>query len=292
MQKLLEILALDFPLRNSLWSSLLIGLVVPVVGVYLVIGRKAILALMLPPISTLGVAVTLMMGTLLGVDFAVHEHASAFLAAALCGAFITMGGALLWQELLRRNVDTPGDSDSGTMYACATAAILVLAASRFVPELGLLDVLRGESLAVPDHLLIAEAVVLGIVVAVLGAMRHPFHFLLFDEKLAYAAGLPARWLSLLLQALICLTISIGGLCAGPLAVFGFLVIPALTVLPFVRRMGHLYLYASAIGFFCAFTGFYLSYTLEEVNVPVTAAQILLLGFIWVLTRLGYLIWEH
>ena len=81
--------------------------------------------------------------------------------------------------------------------------------------------------------------------------------------------------------LTCIVIGAGGLCAGPLGVFAFLVLPVLSVYPFTHSLRTLAILSSATGAVCAFIGFYLSYALDDWNLPVTAAQVIVLGAVWV-----------
>jgi zinc transport system permease protein len=283
-KSLLEILSPDFVLRNSLYSSVLIGAVVPMAGIYLVVGRRTILALMLPQVSTAGVALMLWAGSSLGLSLVSEHHSETFLFLALTGAIIAMAGALSFQFLIDRVLQTPSDSESGAVYALAAALTLAIAASNVVPELGLLDVLRGEILAVPTRLLLWQVAGFTLVVVLLLSMRHSLNFVLFDRVLSFTAGLPANTLSGITTGVIALTIALGGLCAGPLTIFAFLVLPSLTVLPLVRHMRGMYIGSAIIGVVSAFGGFWLSYSIQEWTLPIPAAQIGLLSIFWLISR--------
>ena len=291
LAKTLEILDPSFSLRNSLYASLLIGAAVPLVGIHLVLGRRVIMALALPQGSTLGVALTLCAGSLLGVNFSDSHHEAAFFGVALLGALLVMGLCLLWEARQHARFAMSKDAEAGGIYAVAAAGVMALAASRAVPELGMLDVLRGEILAVSDTLLLWLAVGLLIVTGVLLWLRHAFVALLFDPGMSNTYSFPARALSFLANMLICTTIALGGLVAGPLTIFGFLLLPPLAMLPFARNMRALYLGSSVLGLIAAFLGFYLSYLQDEWNIPVPAAQLLLLGCALVIGRAGAVLWQ-
>ena len=285
MNALREILSPDFPLRNSVCSGVLTGAVAPLAGVYLVVGRRTMLALMLPQVSTAGVALTIGVCTVLGMNVGLHGGSSRFFMLAALGAAVAMAVALLWQTRVSGCTGSNDDADSAATYALASAMTLGLAASNLVPEMGLLGILHGESLAVTAVMLRVQALTYTAVVVIVFALWHPFSFLLFNPMLAYCAGLPSRRISATLTAVICLVIAIGGLCAGPLAVFGFLVTPVLIVHPFTHSLRKLVIFSGVIGAAAAFAGFYLSYVLEDWTLPVTAAQLLLLGALWVASRL-------
>ena len=284
MENLFDLFRLDFVLRNSEYASLLLGAFVPLVGTFLVIDRKSILALALPQVSTLGVAAVIWVAAFCGLDVASHKSSALFLVLALVGSFAAMAGALAWQFFMEKRVHAPEDAETGAIYAVASAAIMALASTNLIPELGLLDVLRGEILAIPNALLLAEALGFVLIAGLLWLLARPLHFVLYDRTLAYASGLPANGLSILILVLIGATIALGGLCAGPLTVFAFLVLPPLAFLPFVRHMRSLYVLSSITGALCAFVGFGLSFWIESWSLPVPAAQIALLGLVWIASR--------
>jgi len=59
METLRQILSPDFLLRNSVYTSVLIGFACPLVGVFLVMRRLVFMGVALPQISSTGVAVAL-----------------------------------------------------------------------------------------------------------------------------------------------------------------------------------------------------------------------------------------
>src|ERR1043165_4647700 len=284
MNSLFEILAPSFPLRNALYSSLLIGLAVPPVGVFLVLGRRTILALTLPQVSTLGVALVVWLGSLLGIRFASGHEEGVFIAWALGGALAAISAALGWQFLCERRLNSTSAAESSATYAIAAAVTLALAASRRVPELGLLETLNGQLLAVPGTLLSVQAVAGLSVLALLWLFEHPIQYALFDRTLCHASGLPAEWIGGIITTLIAGTVALGGMCAGPLTVFAFLILPPLAFLPFVKGLKGLYWLSAGSGVLCSYFGFWASYVLEDWNLPISAAQIILLGIVLLTTR--------
>ena len=289
MNSLFEILNPNFVLRNSLYSSLLIGAAVPPVGVFLVLGRRTILALTLPQVSTLGVALVVWLGSFFGVHFASGEGNASFMVWALFGSLSAMAATLAWQRIIEKRLRSPMESESAAMYAVAAGATLALAASRRVAELGLLDKLKGEILAVPNSLLLLQAGGFSLALLTIYVLRRPLQFLLFDPLLCFASGLPEEMLNAVIFVLVVGTIALGGLCAGPLTVFAFLILPPLMCLPYIKSVSALYWTSAAAGVVCAFAGFWASYALDDWNLPVAAAQISLLGMMWTAARIWKLI---
>ena len=59
METLGQILSPDFLLRNSVYTSVLVGFACPLVGVFLVMRRLVFMGVALPQISSTGVAIAL-----------------------------------------------------------------------------------------------------------------------------------------------------------------------------------------------------------------------------------------
>src|ERR1041385_1684183 len=99
MESLRQILSPDFLLRNSLYTSVLIGFACPLVGVFLVLRRLVFMGVALPHVSSTGVALALSLPVWRGAMPPEHtsqsEHMMAFvgslvfsLAAILVLAFL------------------------------------------------------------------------------------------------------------------------------------------------------------------------------------------------------------
>ena len=74
METLRQILSPDFLLRNSVYTSVLVGFACPLVGVFLVMRRLVFMGVALPQISSTGVAIALSLPLWFG--FHLHDHGS------------------------------------------------------------------------------------------------------------------------------------------------------------------------------------------------------------------------
>ena len=74
METLSQILSPDFLLRNSVYTSVLVGFACPLVGVFLVMRRLVFMGVALPQVSSTGVAVALSVPLWLGVKLADHPQ--------------------------------------------------------------------------------------------------------------------------------------------------------------------------------------------------------------------------
>src|SRR3989442_4645383 len=99
MDTLHEIFSSDFLLRNSIYISLLVGLVCPLVGVYLTLRRLIFMGVALPQISSCGIAFAFSLQAW-GVIPHLHaqEHSLAFIGSTL----FTLPTILLLSLLMRR----------------------------------------------------------------------------------------------------------------------------------------------------------------------------------------------
>ena len=77
-----QVLSPHFLLRNSIYTSVLIGFACPFVGVYLVLRRLAFMGVALPQISSTGIVVALSLPLWFGLPVtAQSEHALAFVGS-------------------------------------------------------------------------------------------------------------------------------------------------------------------------------------------------------------------
>src|SRR5437763_312034 len=146
MDALREILAPGFLLRNSIYISLLVGLVCPLIGVYLTLRRLVFMGVALPQISSCGIAFAF---SLQAWGFIPHlherEHSLAFVGSTL----FTLPTILVLSLLVRRGRGSV-EGRLGTVYALAGAWSILLLATNPLGEHGLLDLLKGEIIAISD----------------------------------------------------------------------------------------------------------------------------------------------
>ena len=279
METLRTILSPDFLLRNSVYTSVLIGFACPLVGVFLVLRRLVFMGVALPQISSTGVAVALSVPVWLGAlppEHAAHsEHIIAFTGSTL----FTLSAILVLAFLERRGRGLP-EGRLGSAYVVAAAlSILLLSKNRFA-EAGWLDLLKGEIITVDNFDLAFTAATLALVLAVLGLFQKELLLASFDRAMAITLGKNVVFWDVLLYLLIGLTVSMAVLSVGPLISFGFLLIPALTAHLFARNMRQFTLLASLVGGLVSFVGFWLAY---QWDWPIGPTDVVLLGVVYFLS---------
>ena len=277
MDTLREILQPDFLLRNSIYISLLVGLVCPLIGVYLTLRRLIFMGVALPQISSCGVAFAFALQAW-GVIPHIHEneHSLAFIGST---AF-TLPTILLLSLMMRRGGGAV-EGRLGTVYVLAGAWSILLLVTNPLGEHGLLDMLKGEIIAITDADLGRTAATFGTVVLLLIVFRKEFLLVSFDREMAITLKKKVVLWDALLFLLIGLTISMAVLSVGPMVAFGFLLIPPLIAHMFVRNMRQFAWLAAGVGGLGAFVGFCIAYRL---NFPVGPTDVALLGIFYLVSH--------
>jgi hypothetical protein len=109
--------------------------------------------------------------------------------------------------------------------------------------------------------------------------RREFLLTSFDRDLAFLLkGRQVVW-DVLLYMLAGVIIAFGVIMAGPLLIFGFLVLPALAAKPLAQRMSSFLWLSSGLGLVMAFAGFYSSVRLDLPLGPTDVALGCLLIFL-------------
>jgi ABC-type Mn2+/Zn2+ transport system permease subunit len=285
MEALRQILSPDFLLRNSVYTSVLIGFACPLVGVFLVLRRLVFMGVALPQISSTGVAVALSFPLWFGTTLSVHGTESEHVIAFLGSTVFSLAAILVLAFLERRGRGMPEGRLGAAYVVAAASSILLLSKNRYA-EIGWLDLLKGEVITISNFDLALTAGTLALVLVALGLFHKEILFVSFDRAMAITLGKNVLWWDVLLYLLIGLTVSMAVLSVGPLIAFGFLLIPALTAHLFARTMRQFTVLASLIGGVAAFLGFWLAY---QWDLPVGPTDVVLLGALyamaWVAAKL-------
>jgi ABC-type Mn2+/Zn2+ transport system permease subunit len=285
MDTLRLILSPDFLLRNSVYTSVLVGFACPLVGVFLVLRRLVFMGVTLPQISSTGVAIALSLPLWFGFHLNDHGSSSAHTLAFVGSITFSLTAILLLAFLERRGRGLP-EGRLGTGYVVAAALNILLLAKNPYGEIGWLDLLKGEVITISNFDLALTATTLMLVLVALGFFYKELLLVSFDREMAITLGKKVIFWDVLLYLLIGLTVSMAVLSVGPLIAFGFLLIPALTAHLFARNMRQFSTLASLVGGAVAFLGFWVAY---QCDLPVGPTDVVLLGGLyavaWVIAKL-------
>jgi zinc transport system permease protein len=241
---MLGIFQYDFMLR-ALEAGLLIGVICPAVGVYLVLRRYSFMADTLSHISLAGVA----LGLWLGVAAAISPLLT--IAVAVFGALLV--------DRMRSNRKLAADSLLALMMSGGLAlAVIFFGLAKGAP-VDITSYLFGSILTVTAadvRLILGMAV--GVVV-LLVIFAKEFYFICSDEESARVAGLPVDLLNLIFIVMVAVTVAVSLRVVGTLLVSALMVIPVLASLMVGRSFRQVAWLAITIGLISTLIGLTTSY---------------------------------
>lgn len=284
MNALLQILSPSFLLRDALVASVLVGTVCPLVGVYFVLRRMIFLGVALPQVSAAGIASSFFAYQLFAGPHQQMQGSEHVLA--MIGSFsFTLAVTFILALLERRGRETV-EARIGTTYAVAAAATILFLAKDPHGDAQMVNLLKGDILATTAASLTWMLAIFGLIVLTLFAFRKELLLVSFDRDLAVVFGKRAGLWDVVLYLMIGGVISLGVMTAGPMATFGFLVVPAVTVRMLAGRMLTFMVGSAALGGATAFAGFYCAY---RFDLPLGPAEVALsstlLAAAWLFTTL-------
>lgn len=218
----------------AILSSLVSGIVCPLVGAFLLVRRTGFYGVALPQFAATGVAFGWALPVWLAaagwieldLEAATFEWPHAVKNYLLCFAgLFTFGGLGL---LLATGKTT--ETETGRVaaaFAIASALTVLLAmvsphGSEMIEQL-----LRGEILTADLHEFDTIAAAYGLVFVAIVVFHRDLLLTSFDREMAQVVGKRVQRIEALLLLLTGLTVSVGVLIVGPIVLFGLLVIPPL-----------------------------------------------------------------
>lgn len=244
---------LAFPyMVRGLMAAILIGLVAPVLGCYVVLRGMAFFGDALAHIVLPGVVIAFLLGWPL-----------------LVGALVVGVLASLLINLISGTTALKEDSAIGVVFVAAFAlgiALISLRGGDYGEELE--HILFGNLLDVSQTDLLLIAVLAAIVLVFIVAFFKELQVLAFDQVLATTMQLPVGWLNNLLLVLLAVVIVISLSAVGVVMVLAMLITPAAAAFLLTRRLPSMMLVAAAIGVTSGIVGLYLSFHLEVASGPM------------------------
>lgn len=279
MEQLLEILSPHFLLKNSLYAGLIVGFVCPQVGIFFVLRRMVLLGIALPQVSNAGITFAFLLHTV-GFHFLPHMESEKFMALA-GSVFLTLIAIFILAILERRRKGFT-ENRIGFTYSIAGAASILFVSWNPYGQTEVLSLLKGEIVSIPDIYLWLMLAIYGTIFICLVGFHRSFVVVSYDADMATTIGKKVILWDVLLYLIIGVVISFGVMTVGPLVIFGFLLIPAITARMITRGILPFCIVSSIIGVIASFLGFYLSYCYDLPTGPtdvVLLSAILLLSFL-------------
>lgn len=208
-------------LQNAFASGLIIGLIAPLLGVFIIVRRLSLIADALSHVTLAGIAGSLFLSQ--SVPF------FALLNPLYIGIIAAVSGSVLVEKFRRLYKHYEELAIAIIMSAgIGFSAIFISLANGFNSDL--FGYLFGSVSAVSRQDLFIVIVIAIIVVVFLLLFYKELFLLSFDEEYAKASGLPAKWVHLLFMIVTALVI------AASMRIVGILLVSSLMTLPVAASM--------------------------------------------------------
>ncbi|WP_017571659.1 metal ABC transporter permease [Nocardiopsis halotolerans] len=242
---MIDLLDYEF-MRRALIAAVLVGLLTPVVGTYLVQRRLALLGDGIGHVALTGVALGLLTST------------SPVITAAVVA---TLGAVLI--ELVRVRTRTSGDVALALLfYGGIAGGVLLIGLTPGASNATLVSYLFGSVSTVEESDLWVVGVLAAGVAAVVALFGRELFVLCQDEEVARAHGLPVRLLSVLLAVTAALTVVLAMRVVGVLMVSALMIVPVAAAQQLTKSFRVTMLLAVVIGLLSSVGGLTTSFYAE------------------------------
>lgn len=267
----------SFLFGKALLAAVMIGVLLPIVGRHLILGRAVLLGLAIPQLAMAGIAFVFLAASL---HWSWAESISEESGKALVGSLLFgLPGLLLIAAPWRRRAHL-SEAWLAVVYLASVSATNLMLATDAVGETYLGDLFHGRLLFIAEPELKVLGVTLVAGFGFLFAFRRRLLLTLTDPDYAAVAGLAVVGWTLAATVVNGMVIGITVATAGPLVAFGLLVLPVLCAGTFATSLrGNLWL-AMLAGLVIALAGFWLSYHFDYPlgdSVVATGCVVLLLA---------------
>jgi len=236
----LDLITADFFLR-ALAGGVLIAVTAPLMGLFLVLRRLAMIGDTLSHVSIAGVA----LGFLLGV----YPVAIGLLFAVIASFGI---------EKLRRTYRTYAELSIAIIMSGGIALASIFFTYGMGFNVNVNAYLFGSIYSLNGTDLIVIAAVTVVVLAVMFLHRKELFLLAFDEDAAAVSGLPVRYFNILISILTALVISVAIKIVGALLVSALLTVPAACSLVLARSFRKSIIIVVAVGEIAVIAGLWIA----------------------------------
>ncbi|KKT42623.1 MAG: ABC-3 protein [Microgenomates group bacterium GW2011_GWC1_44_37] len=241
---MLDIFQYGFAIRG-LEAGIIIGMIAPLIGMFLVLRRYSLIADTLAHVSLAGIAV--------GFLFQINPIVTAMVSTVLSSVVI---------ERLRSSKKVYGESALAIFLSGSLALAVVLISLAHGFNVGLLNYLFGSIVTVKQM----DLYIIGGLGAVVAGVLYLFYkelvYISFDEESAQVSGIPTRMINTLLIILSALTVSLSIPIVGVLLISALMVIPVVTALQFRRSFMKTIVIAELISIFSVVAGIFVSFYLN------------------------------
>lgn len=252
---MLEIFEYSF-MQRALLAAVLFGPVAPIVGIFLVQRRMALLGDGIGHIATTGIGLALLLGT--------TPIPTAMIVAAV--------GALL-VEVIRERSRAAGDLALALIfYGGIAGGVMLVSLSSNQATAVLNSYLFGSLSTVSAGDLWSLVALVAVLLCCAGIFGRELFVLSLDHEIAAVQGIPVRWMSRLLAVMASITVVVGMQIVGLLMVSAIMIVPVAAAQQVARSFRSTLGIAMAIGGAAAVSGLIFSF---YVDVPPGPTIVLL-----------------
>lgn len=262
---MLEIFQYSFMIR-ALEAGIIVGLICPLIGIFLVLRRYSLMADTLAHVSLAGVAI--------GLITKINPIFTALITSIIASIVI---------ERLRSSKKVYGESALALFLSGSLALAIVLISLARGFNVDLFSYLFGSITTVRESD-IGIILVLGItVISLIVAFYKELIYISFDEETARVSGIPIKLINTVLIVLTATTIAISMRIVGILLISALIVIPVVAALQFKKGFLQTIIIAEVISLFSVITGIFASYYL---NLAAGGSIVLIALSIFILTLIA------
>jgi manganese/iron transport system permease protein len=247
---------------RALIGSILVGVMCPLVGAYVVTRNLAFIGDALAHAVLPG----MVFGVLVGINPAI--------VAVPTGISVAM-----MIRTLSRRAGLSADTSIGILFATMFALGLVMLSTSTTIKVNIEDLLLGQILAISPTGIYISLGITAMVIVGLFTLHHWLLFASFDPVASQVVGARASIVDYAFLVILALVIVVGIQAAGIVLVMAMLVTPAATAYLLARRFASMMVLAAALGTAAAVSGLYLSY---HFNLPAGPAMTLVASGIFAL----------
>lgn len=241
---MLEIFQHTFIVRGLI-AGIIISVIAPLIGVFLVLRRYSLIADTLAHVSLAGVAI----GALFGWN------------PVLSALVVTLVSSL-GIDKLRTSKKVFGESSLALFLSGSLALAVVLLSLSHGLNVNLLNYLFGSILTVTRNDIITIIVLAVVVLVAVLAFFKELIFTTFDEEAAHVSGVPTRFINVVFILLSALTVSLAIPIVGVLLTAALIVIPVITALQLKKSFVQTLIASEIISVVSVILGIFLSYYLN------------------------------
>jgi zinc transport system permease protein len=230
---------------RGLEAGIIIAIIAPFIGFFLVLRRYSLIADTLSHVSLAGVAI--------GLLLKINPMITAIGASVLSSFFI---------EKLRMSKKVYGESALAIFLSGSLSLAIVLISMAHGFSVNLFSYLFGSIVTVKQSDVLMIGLLGGLVITLLLLFYKELVFISFDEEAAKVAGLPTKFINLLLITLAALTVSLAIPIIGILLISALIVIPVVSALQFRKSFKQTILIAEIISITSVISGIFVSFYLN------------------------------